>query len=367
MTSSSGILQIRLAAIQSNWRYVSARLSASAQCAAVVKANAYGIGVSEVAPALYAAGCRHFFVVTLREAMALRGLLPTAAIYVLGGCKLGSEMFFVDQGLVPILYSQEALLRWLRFCDSVQKAHPCVLKMDTGMTRLGLSVEDLDCLVASLRQLRWFDPIMFMSHLACADEPDHPQNDQQLEKFKEALARLRKHFPDIKASLANSSGTFLGSNYHFDMVRIGAALYGINPQPGQTNPLSPVVKLKLPVLQIRQLQTPAAIGYGATVGLEAGRRLAVVSGGYADGLNRSLGGQPIGEVDGQVVRALGRMSMDSCIFDITSIQSEDVTYIEVINDNLTLDKLIAANKSLGYEVLTSLGGRFVRQYEDADV
>jgi alanine racemase len=151
------------------------------------------------------------------------------------------------------------------------------------------------------------------------------------------------------------------------MVRIGAALYGINPQPGQTNPLSPVVKLKLPVLQIRQLQTPAAIGYGATVGLEAGRRLAVVSGGYADGLNRSLGGQPIGEVDGQVVRALGRMSMDSCIFDITSIQSEDVTYIEVINDNLTLDKLIAANKSLGYEVLTSLGGRFVRQYEDADV
>lgn len=366
MTFSSGILQIRLTAIRANWHQVAKRLSPGTQCAAVVKANAYGVGMARVAPAVYAAGCRYFFVATLTEAVALRQLLSDAVIYVIGGCKPGSEPAFIDHRLVPVIYSYEMLLGWLGFCSSRQEAYPCVLKMDTGMTRLGLSRADIDRLIANLPRLAFLNPIMFMSHLACADEPEHPQNHAQLHRFKEALARIRQHFPLIKASLANSSGSFLGEDYHFDMVRIGAALYGINPQPGKENPLEPVLNLKLPVLQVRTLIDSAEIGYGATVTLDAGRRLAVVAGGYADGLHRSLGGQPVGEIDGIEVRALGRMSMDSCIFDVTHVPTPQPQYVQVIGGRLTLDHIMSTNKTLGYEVLTSLGSRFTRVYEESD-
>lgn len=366
MTSSSGILHINLTAVQANWRCVAERLSGGAECAAVVKANAYGLGMVKVAPAVYAAGCRHFFVATLAEAVALRQLLPDAAIYVLGGCKSGSELAFISHQLIPVIYSRAMLQLWLGFCDSQNQPYPCVIKMDTGMTRLGMSQGDMDQLILDLPRLPLFNPVVFMSHLACADEPEHPQNIEQLNRFKMALVKVRQHFPNIKASLANSSGSFLGGDYHFDMVRIGAALYGINPQPGRKNPLNPVLNLKLPVLQTRALLETAGIGYGATVKLDAGRRLAVVAGGYADGLHRTLGAQPVGEIDGVEVRALGRMSMDSCIFDITHITAPQPEYIRVIGGQLTLDKLMQANKTLGYEILTSLGARFSRIYEGVD-
>lgn len=366
MTFSSGILQIRLTAIQANWRYVAGRLSPGAHCAAVVKANAYGVGMAKVAPAVYEAGCRYFFVATLAEAVALRQLLSGAVIYVLGGCKPGSESAFIDHRLIPVIYSYEMLQRWLGFCALMQEAHPCVLKMDTGMTRLGLSKLDMDQLIANLPQLSFFNPVMFMSHLACADEPEHPQNLEQLHCFKDALERVRSHFPQIKASLANSSGSFLGADYHFDMVRIGAALYGINPQPGNQNPLKQVLDLKLPVLQVRTLHESAGVGYGATVELPSGRRLAVVAGGYADGLHRTLGGRPVGDIGGVEVQAIGRMSMDSCIFDVTQVSASSPSYVQVIGGRLTLDYLMSANRSLGYEVLTSLGARFTRVYEELD-
>jgi len=364
MTFSSGILQIRLTAIQANWRQVAGLLTTGAQCAAVVKANAYGVGMAKVAPAVYKAGCRYFFVATLAEAVALRQLLSEAVIYVLGGCKPGAEPAFVEHRLIPVIYSYEMLQYWVGFCASVQEAHPCVLKMDTGMTRLGLSKIDMDQLIASLPQLPFLNPVMFMSHLACADEPGHPQNFEQLTCFKNTLSEVRRYFPLVKASLANSSGSFLGGDYHFDMVRIGAALYGINPQPGNHNPLQPVLDLKLPVLQVRVLSEPSSIGYGATLELEPGRRLAVVAGGYADGLHRTLGGQPVGDIDGIEVRAVGRMSMDSFIFDVTQASHQELKHIQVIGGRLTLDYLMSANKTLGYEVLTSLGARFNRVYEE---
>lgn len=363
MMSSSGILSINLSAIQSNWQYVASALAANVECAAVVKANAYGVGALEVTKALYERGCRNFFVVTIDEALELRTTLPKdATLYVLGGLKEGAESLFVDFKLIPVLYSLRAISRWLDFCDLQKSAFPCAIKLDSGMTRLGLSLDDLDVFLQQIAIRPLLNPVLFMSHLACADEPDHPHNNFQLARFREAALRLKNYFPAIKLSLASSSGVFLGSEYHFDMVRIGAALYGINPQRVNVNPLQSVIHLKLPVLQVRELSASALVGYGATGQAEAKTRLAVVAGGYADGIHRTLGLTPVGQIDGIEVRALGRISMDSCVFDISNSPVPFPQYVDVINNDLTLDKLSAENKSLGYEVLTSLGQRYTREY-----
>ena len=189
----------------------------------------------------------------------------------------------------------------------------------------------------------------------------HPLNGDQLARFQAVLATIKALYPEIKASLANSSGAFLGEDYHFDMVRIGAALYGINPQLGRLNPLRQVFHLRLPVLQIRVTEQPESVGYGASACVAKQTRLAVVAGGYADGIHRSLGLVPRGQVAGGQLKAIGRISMDSFIFDISDIAG-DPEYVDVINEKLTLDYLMGANKTLGYEVLTSLGDRYQRRY-----
>lgn len=362
MISSTGILTIDLTAIQSNWLYVSSRLREGAECAAAVKANAYGVGAVEVTKALYAVGCRYFYVVTLHEAVELRNALPSdAVVYVLGGVPDDMDDVFVDFNLIPVLYSRMAVGQWLSFCERRKQVFPCALKLNTGMTRLGLDASELDQLLSTSINIAYLNPVLMMSHLACADEPTHPLNGEQLGRFSSAVTKIKTLFPKIKASLANSSGTFLGDAYHFDMVRIGAALYGINPQAGTPNPLASVIHLKLPVLQIRTTERPESVGYGATASVTSGARLAVVAGGYADGIHRSLGLAPKGQIDGVDLKAVGRVSMDSCVFDITSIEGEP-SYIEVINDRLSLDYLMSINKTLGYEVLTSLGDRYQRRY-----
>jgi alanine racemase len=367
MISSIGILTIDLTAVQSNWLYVSARLREGAECAAAVKANAYGVGAVEVTRALYAVGCRYFYVVTLHEAMELRSALPSdAVLYVLGGVPDEMDDVFVKFNLIPVLYSRSAVDQWLSFCKLRNQAVPCALKINTGMTRLGLDDSELDGLLGEAADISYLNPILVMSHLACADEPEHPLNSEQLKRFSSAVAKIKNLYPQIKTSLANSSGTFLGDDYHFDMVRVGAALYGINPQFGTPNPLTPVINLRLPVLQIRITERPESVGYGATASVPAGARLAVVAGGYADGIHRSLGLFPKGQVGGVDLKAVGRASMDSCVFDITDITDEPA-YIDVINDELSLDYLMQANKTLGYEVLTSLGQRYQRRYIYTDV
>lgn len=361
MISSSSVLTIDLAAIQSNWRYVASLLN-NAECAAVVKADAYSVGAAEVASALYQAGCRSFYLATLEEAAELRQLLPQdAIIYVLGGVRQGAEPDFAALRLIPILYSLHEIQHWSGFCATIAKPLPCVIKVDTGMTRLGLSLSDLDNFLQAAKDYPSLNPILIMSHLACADEREHALNTIQLQQFKIATAKMKRLFPGIKASFANSSGTFLGEDFHFDMVRIGAALYGINPQGDTPNPLQSAIALKLSVLQIRTLTADAVVGYGAAGSAKAGARLAVVAGGYADGIHRTLSLQPKGMVDGCPVSSVGRISMDSCVFDISAVAT-DPEYIEVINQQLSIDTLINNNKFLGYEVLTSLGRRYLRHY-----
>jgi len=362
MISSTGILTIDLTAIQSNWLYVSASLHEGTECAAAVKADAYGVGAVEVANALYSVGCRFFYVVTLHEAVELRAALPKDIIlYVLGGVPSDMEDIFVDLNLIPVLYSRLAVTKWLAFCDLRGEAFPCALKINTGMTRLGLDALELDQFLSVTANNAYLNPVLAMSHLACADDPAHPLNNEQLERFNSAITKIKTLFPKIKTSLANSSGTFLGNAYHFDMVRIGAALYGINPQVSTPNPLAPVIHLKLPVLQIRTTEREESVGYGATASVAVATRLAVVSGGYADGIHRSLGLAPRGQVAGIDVATIGRISMDSCVFDISGIAGEP-EYIDVINAGLSLDNLMSRNKFLGYELLTSLGRRYQRRY-----
>jgi alanine racemase len=361
MNSSAGILTIDLGAIQSNWRYVASRLKHT-ECAAVVKANAYGVGDVEVASALYQAGCKSFYLATMEEAAALRLALPKdATLFVLGGVRAGAEPEFLQLNLIPVLFTLNNIYSWLKYCASLQRSLPCVIKLDTGMSRLGLGNAELNEFVASVPSWPWFNPILLMSHLACADEPDHPLNDLQLNEFQAAIKKIKVFFPAIKTSLANSSGTFLGENYHFDMVRIGAALYGINPQPSLPNPLAQVIELKLPVLQIRTAEKPVFVGYSAEGQANAEMRLAVVAGGYADGIHRTLGVRPKGLANGAPVSTIGRISMDSTVFDISAIASSP-EYIQVINNELRLDVIMKDNKSLGYEVLTSLGRRYLRRY-----
>jgi alanine racemase len=205
-----------------------------------------------------------------------------------------------------------------------------------------------------------------MSHLACADERDHPLNLLQRNSFSNCAQLMRPLCPKLRFSLANSSGIFLGNEWHFDLLRPGAALYGINPVPHHSNPMLPVLRLSLPIVQVRKLDAEAAIGYGSSVTLPEGSRIAVVAGGYADGLHRTVGLQPEGYLNGQLVRAVGRMSMDSTMFDISTLElSNDKLLgqqIEVINPRLSLEYLSKKNGSLGYEILTSLGARYERRY-----
>lgn len=366
MISNTGILTVDLSAIQSNWLTTLAHLQTGCECAAVVKADAYSVGALAVAKALYNVGCKTFYLATVEEATKLREALASdVVLYVLGGVRQGSELLFIKNNLIPVLYSVPAVEQWIRFCVSSEHAFPCAIKVDTGMTRLGLGFHELKELLDRV-DLNFLDPVLFMSHLACADLPAHPLNAKQRSLFVEALTLVRLRYPTIKASLANSSGSFLDASYHFDMVRIGAALYGINPQSTKSNPLRPVLNLKLPVLQIRTTLESVSVGYGADTSCAPQTKLAVVAGGYADGVHRSLGLSPRGQVNGITVNSVGRISMDSVVFDVTPLNGIDPDYIEVLNDNIDLNVLMSSSKTLGYEVLTSLGRRYKRKYISTD-
>ena len=376
LDASEGLLTIDLGALVGNYRTLRDRLRPGARCGAVVKANAYGLGVERVAPELYGAGCRDFFVATLAEGVLLRPLLPAdARIVVLTGVRPGCEQRCAESGLVPVLVSIAQLQSWVKETAREGVAAPCALKMDSGMTRLGMGAQEFARLLQQPDLLRAANLRLFLSHLACADEPQRPQNRQQLQTFAAACARLREVCPQVEMSLANSSGIFLGEDFHFDVARPGCALYGVNPTPGHPNPMSAVVHLRLPVVQVRQLERDAAVGYGATQCASAGSWLAVARAGYADGLLRAQSGRGRGAaVIGQgpdqaetriVVPMIGRVSMDTCVFDISALdanQRADLAAIELLNDELTVDHMGAAAGTIGYEILTSLGHRYGRRY-----
>lgn len=277
--------------------------------------------------------------------------------------------------------------RWALYLEALQEVDRysavdvgCIVKINTGMTRFGLDLSEFESLIDNPQKLSRVGLRFLMSHLACADEPDHPLNAHQLECFSDALARLNAKFfiagaSPVKATLCNSSGVFLSDRAHYAMVRPGIALYGGNPTPYRDNPMSPVVELELPILQIRVSAEGELIGYGATCQLGGERTLAVVAGGYADGIFRRLGNACFGQVTKKSpsgvkkkvrVPMVGRVSMDTCVFDITdAVGNIDISVgdaIELIGESLGIDEQAAAAGTIGYEILTSLGGRYDRKY-----
>jgi alanine racemase len=365
---AAAILTIDLGAIAANWRLLRTRV-APAACAAVVKADAYGLGADRVIPALRRAGCRDFFVATLDEAIAARRALEDSgpaggvAIYVLNGLSPGAEEVFAEFALVPVLNSLGEIDAWAAFGARMGAPQPAALHIDTGMSRLGLPQDELERLRAAPERLSGIDCALVMSHLACADEPTHPLNDAQLRAFRAALAML----PPRPASLANSSGIFLESAYHFDLARPGAALYGVAPQPDVANPMRPVVRLEGRVLQVRALGPGASVGYGAAYRVETAVRIATVAVGYADGYFRALSQRARGHLGGVPVPLVGRVSMDLITFDVSHVPEADAhpgQMVELIGPRYTVDQVAADAGTIGYEILTALGRRYRRVYRE---
>lgn len=369
MHQYSGVLKINLSALRRNWRVVRGRFRGQF-CGAVVKANAYGLGVAPIVQSLYSEGCRHFFVATLDEAIQIRRLVPESAdIFVLQGVYPGMEQRFCDENLVPIIYSGHMLRQWLS--ASVTGRRRCALKVNTGMNRLGLNLGEFEELLQAKEV--WPEDVrveMVMSHLACADEPAHKLNVTQLELFRQAADLTRLHFPDAISSLASSAGVFLGDDWHFDLARPGIALYGGCCTPGLQGLLSTVVTLELPVIQTRYLRAGESVGYGGDFVATQDTRALVVSGGYADGILRSLSPR-MAAWRGQRLPILGRVAMDSCIFDASHLAPDDFPrdgdLIEVIGDHLSLDEVAAAAGTISYELITRLGERLSKVYfEEAE-
>jgi alanine racemase len=357
---ASAILEIDLAGIAANWRLLARRVE-PASSAAVVKADAYGLGAPQVSAALAAAGCRVFFTATLDEGIALRGVLPEPfEIAVLNGVVPGSAAAFVEHRLIPVLNDPGQIADW-RQIAAQQGALSAILHLDTGMARLGLTMREFDGLADALWQqhaIRWR---ALVSHLACADEPKHPLNEIQRSRFVSALTR----FGHIPASLAASSGIFLGREFHFDFVRPGAALYGINPQPGTPNPMRQIVRLRGRILQVREVDRGESVGYGATHVMDEPGRLATVAVGYADGWPRSLSRRGFGRLGGSRVPLLGRVSMDLVVFDVSAVEpslARPGGFVELLDDDHGVDAAAAEAGTIGYEILTALGGRYHRVY-----
>jgi alanine racemase len=359
-------LRIDLGALADNWREL-ARRAAPGRCAAVVKANAYGIGLAEAAPALWGAGARVFFVAHLNEGIAARRVLPAEAqIYVLNGLESGADPAdYAEHRLAPVIGGEEELQRWSAFVARRNGANPCAIHLDTGMNRLGFeSLARLQAAMETHGASSGAD--LLMSHFVSSEIPGDPINRAQIERFE----AVRVAFPGLPASLANSSGMFLDPAPIYDLARPGYALYGGNPTPGAPNPMRPVVTLTAAIQQIRSIEAGMSCGYNAQWTAKRPTRLATLLIGYADGLPRGAGAtdaKPGAEVAvaGRRCALVGRVSMDLAIVDVTDMPEDRVRVgdpVELFGGSIDLDDFASRSGTIGYHLLTSLGPRYQREY-----
>jgi alanine racemase len=357
-------LTVDLGAIIRNWQALD-QVSAGALTGAAVKADAYGTGLIASGKALYAAGARFFFVATPDEGIALRTVLPDSHIFVLNGLPPGAASLYVGERLMPVINSVPMLEEWLVACLGRNEALPAALHFDTGMNRLGFRLNE-SSIVKRMCEEVGYAPQMVMSHLACADQPQHEKNRTQLALFSSIVAQ----FPGIPASLANSAATMTSRDMHFQMVRPGIALYGGRAVNGRKNPMVPAVTLEAPILQVRDCKTGESVGYGATYILPRDTRVAVIGIGYADGFLRSLsstnqhaGGKAY--IKGRLCPVLGRVSMDITEVDITDLGNDIPVpgeMVEILGPHVSVDDQAEPGGTIGYEMLTSLKGRYPRIY-----
>lgn len=362
-------LTVRLKAIAANYRTYR-RLAGPTAVAAVVKADAYGLGAGRVSPALAEAGCDSFFVARLEEGVALRKISPRARIFVLDGAAPDAVPALISHRLTPVLNSLSEIAAWSAAAGVGKQALDAVIHVDTGMNRLGLPGDELSVLSAEkARRLSGLNLVLIMSHLACGDDPANPLNVTQLSRFRQALAML----PPAPASLAASHGAMLGMEYHFDLVRPGIALYGANPQVREggaggsvPNLMQTAAVLSARVLQLRRIDLGESVGYGATFRAKRPTMLATVALGYADGLPRTLSNKGVAMLNGTRVPVAGRISMDMTILDVTEMAEAPHVgdEAELLGDHVGLGEVAALAGTNEYEILTRLR-RVPRVYEGA--
>ena len=361
MAGASGYLTIDLAALARNYERLAAEL-APARAAAVVKADAYGLGAERVATKLYAQGCRHFFVAQFVEALRLRPGLPAdATVFVLNGLQPGNELTCARDGIVPVVNSLEQWRQWAGAAASLGRKLPAVLQFDTGMSRLGVPPEDRAALARLVEDADHVEILFVMSHLASADDAESGQNADQLAE----MTRIATEFPNFPVCFANSGGVFLGKPYHGVIARPGIALYGGAPTAGRPNPMEPVVHLDVAVVQTRTVPAGTRVGYSGTHVTAGETRLATIAAGYADGLPRSLSGRGAVYCDGVRLPIVGRVSMDSITVDISALPEGRLTLgsrVEVLGPHQTLEDVARDAGTISYEILTGLGHRYDRHY-----
>ena len=365
---TGGVVTVDLAAIVDNWRSLANRV-VPASCAAVVKADAYGCGAEPVAAALVKAGAGVLFVAHLDEARRVRAVAPQAALYVLGGIAPGSAAGFAEVDARPVIGTMAEYMEWDAFRVASGWQGLAALHFDTGMNRLGFTRADAQVFTTRVK-LPGHGIALVMSHLACADTPGHPLNARQVEAFRD----LRYLFRGVPTSLANSSGIFLGAGAHCDLVRPGAALYGVNPVPGSPNRMAPAVTVTARIVQTRTVARGETVGYGATFTASRQTRIAIVSAGYADGYPRAAGNPPAKlspygtacvVIAGHRCPLAGRVSMDLLAVDVTGVPEAEVRRADkatVIGRGITVDDVAAWAGTIGYEVLTGLSRRYRREW-----
>jgi alanine racemase len=362
---AGGVLTIDLAAIDANWKRL-AGMTVPAECAAVVKADGYGCGLDVVTRQLVTAGCRTFFVADVAEGRRVRAIAPQATIYVLSGIFPNTAPALAEARLQPVINSLPELAEWDAFVATHHWRGGAALHVDTGMNRLGLTPEDATAIAPRVKSANHGFTLV-MSHLACAETPDHPMNEKQIRAFRD----IRIQFRGVPSSLANSSGIFLAGTVHCDLVRPGAALYGVNPTPGKRNPMRPVIGLLGRILQVRQIRRGDTVGYCAEWTASRPSRLAIVAVGYGDGYFRAAAavrGKPAASVviAGKRCPLVGRVSMDMIAVDVTDLPEGSAhrgDFATLIGAGIGVDDLAAASGTIGYEVLTHLGRRYQRVYK----
>jgi alanine racemase len=362
---AGGVLTIDLAAIEANWKKLSA-MTIPVECAAVVKGDAYGCGIEPVVRRLARAGCKTFFVADVAEGRRVRTVAPQAVIYILNGVMPGSARSFAQAELRPVINSTTELAEWDAFVTSSHWRGGAALQVDTGINRLGITPDEAAAIAPRLQSENhgW---TLLMSHFACAETPDHPLNDRQIRWFRE----IRIMYRGLPSSIANSAGIFLGGTVYCDMVRPGGALFGANPTPGRKNPMRPVVELKGRIIQVRNVAKGETVGYHATWTAARASRIAAVAIGYADGFLRAAGaahGKPAANVivAGKRCPIIGRVSMDLFGVDVTDLPEGIVrrgSMATLLGEGIGVDDLAPSLGTIGYEVLTSLGRRYHRIYK----
>jgi len=350
---ASGRVEIDLGALARNYATLAAAASPG-RCAAVVKADAYGLGVAPIVRCLRAAGCRHYFVATPAEGVQLRQLILDDQVFVLNGLQGSAPEEFIAAGLQPVLNTRAELRQW-------GSAGPAAVHIDSGMSRLGLSADDVDSLRLEADRAPEVDVRYVLTHLACADEPGHALNRAQLRSFND----LRQLWPAAKTSIGNSAGVLLGEGFRSDLARPGIALYGGNPFRREISSIEPVVTVKARILQLRDIDAGSSIGYGASFVAKGKMRVATVGIGYADGYMRSLSNCGVVEVAGQRAPVVGRISMDLVCVDVTTLSRDAVSegdWATMIGGSVSLEEVAALAGTIDYEILTTLGARLERIY-----